>query len=172
MRILLPLFILIPLFSLGQNWESAVLIDQSGNRRVGEVKWRKNIVVDELKFRSEKGKCRIPVDSLTKVDLGATVYESIRLDQIKNAPHVLALKIHDGLYRGYFKEIFCLCDNSYDFVEAYFLESGNEWLIIRKRSILDRIKPDEIALNLLGDAVDELNFSDLPEFLMENGKLE
>jgi hypothetical protein len=172
MRVLLLCLILIPFLSAGQSWEQAELIDLTGNRYKDEAKWRKNIVVDEIRFRSESGKMRIPVDSINQVILDSEIYRGIRLEGVENDPTVLVHKISDKLYHGYFKEILCLCDNSFDFVEAYFFESNDQWSIIRKRSLLDRVKPDEDATALLGEEAKEVNFSDVPELLMEKALVE
>jgi hypothetical protein len=77
------------------------------------------------------------------MQLGNEHFKKISLNQIAHQPQVLARQIEPGLYEGWFKEVRCLCDNSFNIVHAYLVNQEESWLVLRKRDIGDRFSNDD-----------------------------
>lgn len=145
-----------------QNWQEAVVTKTDSTELQGEVKWRDEVSMSDFRFRNEQGKERIDVELVQKLDLGERVFVQIKLEQLEASPVFLAEDLGYGLYHANFKEIRCLCDNSFNMVEAYIVKTDKTY-ILRKQAFRDAFQKDtEFPEDLTPDA--DMSFFAYPEF--------
>ena len=148
--------------SVGQAKGNAYIVLRSGELVEGQVRFRENIYLKEIPVKTERWRRRIAVEDINSLKLGDSSYQTLFLRSIEGSPAVLSKELKPGLYHGIFKEIICLCDNSYRMVEAYIVE-GDGFQILRKKAFQDAFIKDSDFSNFpyLSDSIP--TFSGFPE---------
>ena len=120
----------------------------------------------EIPVRIDGKRCVYPLDSIKSLQLGTDRYLRFQLTEIEAQPFVLGKEVGQGLYHAIFKEIQCLCDNSFRMIQAY-LVAGDKLYILRKKAFKDEFVEDEDFSRFSYIAEPKLAFTSFPQKFSE-----